>query len=75
MLRLVGILLLVAGLAGLAVGTFRYTQKKDILKVGSIQVQAREKETVTIPPLVAGGAVALGLVLVLAGRKKQEKPR
>ena len=70
MLRLVGILLLVAGLAGLAVGTFQYTRKKDVLKVGTIQVQAKEKETVTIPPLAAGGVAALGLVLVLAGRKK-----
>jgi hypothetical protein len=70
MLRLFGILLLVAGLAGLAVGTFQYTREKDVLKVGSIRVQAKEKETVTIPPLVAGGVAALGLVLVLAGRKK-----
>ncbi len=70
MLRLVGILLLVAGLAGLAVGTFHYTHKKDVLKVGPIEVQSKAKETVTIPPLAAGGVAALGLVLVLAGRKK-----
>jgi hypothetical protein len=70
MLRLVGILLLVAGLAGLAVGTFQYTQRKDVLKVGPIEVQSKEKQTVTIPPLAAGGVAALGLVLVLAGRKK-----
>jgi hypothetical protein len=69
-LRLVGILLLVAGLAGLVVGTFQYTRKRDVLKVGPIQVLAKEKETVTILPLVAGGVAALGLVLVLAGRKK-----
>ena len=70
MLRIVGILLLVAGLAGLAVGTFQYTQKKDVLNVGPIHVQAKEKETVTVPPLAAGAVAALGLVLVLAGRKK-----
>jgi len=33
-------------------------------------VQSKEKQTVTIPPLAAGGVAVLGLVLVLAGRKK-----
>jgi hypothetical protein len=70
MLRIVGILLLVAGLAGLAVGTFQYTRKKDVLNMGPIHVQAREKESVTVPPLAAGGVAALGLAFVLAGRKK-----
>jgi hypothetical protein len=70
MLRIVGILLLVVGLAGLAVGTLQYTRKKDVLNVGPIHVQAKEKETVTVPPLAAAGVAALGLVLVLAGRKK-----
>ncbi len=70
MLRLVGIVMLVAGLTGLAVGTFQYTQKKDVLKVGPIEVQSKEKETVAIPPLAAGAVAAVGLVLVLAGRKK-----
>jgi hypothetical protein len=69
-MRIIGVLLLVAGLAGLAVGTFQYTRNKDVLKVGPIEVQAKEKETVTIPPLAAGGVAVLGLVLVLAGRKK-----
>lgn len=49
-MRIIGILLLVAGLAGLAVFTFQYTRDKDVLKVGPIEVQAKEKETVTIPP-------------------------
>ena len=70
MLRLIGVLLLVAGIAGLAVGTFQYTQKKNVLDAGPIHVQKTEKETFTVPPLAAGGGTAVGLVLVLAGRKK-----
>ncbi|HEX9188267.1 MAG TPA: hypothetical protein VGB87_14410 [Vicinamibacteria bacterium] len=70
MLRIVGILLLVAGLAGLAVGTFQYSRRKDVLNVGPLHVQAKETETVAVPPLVAAGVAALGLVLVVAGRKK-----
>ncbi len=70
MLRLIGVLLLVAGIAGLAVGTFQYTQKKNVFDAGPIHVQKTEKETFTVPPLAAGAAAAVGLVLVLAGRKK-----
>lgn len=70
MLRLVGVVLLVAGLAGLAVGSFQYTRKRDVLDVGPIHVQTKDRESVTVPPLAAAGVAALGLVLVLAGRKK-----
>jgi hypothetical protein len=71
MLRLIGLIVLVAGIAGLAVGTFQYTRKKDLLDVGPLHVQAKEKETFTVPPLAAGGVAALGLVLVLAGGRKK----
>ena len=66
MLRLIGIGLLVARIAGLAVGTFQYTQKKDVLDVGPLHVQ----KTFTVPPLAASAVAAVGLVLVLAARKK-----
>ncbi len=69
-MKIAGVVLLVAGVAGLAVGTFQYTRNKEVLDVGPIHVQAKQKETVTVPPLVAGGAAALGLVLVLAAGKR-----
>ena len=70
MLRIIGIVLIVAGLAGLALGTFDATQTKEVAKLGPLDVKAREQKSVTIPPLAAGAAAAVGLVLVLAGRKK-----
>ena len=69
-MRVLGIVLLVLGLVALAVGTFQYTQRREVLRVGGIRVQANERETVTIPPLAAGAAAAVGLVLVLASRKR-----
>jgi hypothetical protein len=71
MLRVMGLILLVAGIVGLAVGTLQYTRKRDVLNVGPVHVQASEKETFAIPPLAAGGVAALGLVLVLAGGRKK----
>ena len=71
MLRVIGVILLVVGIAGLAVGTFQYTRKKDVLNVGPVHVQASEKESFTVPPLAAAGVAALGLVLALAGGRKK----
>jgi hypothetical protein len=62
---------LVIGLVGLAVGTFQYTRQKKVLDAGPIHIERKATETVTIPPLAAGGVAALGLVLtVIAGRRK-----
>lgn len=71
MLRIVGIVLLVAGIAGLAAGTFQYTRKRDVVNVGPVHVEARERETVAVPPLAAGTVAALGLVLALVGGRKK----
>jgi hypothetical protein len=43
---------------------------KDVVKVGPINVQAKEQETVTIPRVAAIGAVTIGVVLLVIGRKK-----
>jgi hypothetical protein len=69
---MLGVVLLVAGVAGLAAGQFQYTRKKDLVNAGPLHVQASEKETVRFPPLAAGAVAALGLVLLVAGRKKRE---
>jgi hypothetical protein len=71
MMRVLGIILLVVGLAGLALGTFEYTRKKRVVDWGPLQVETKQKESVTIPPLAAGGAAAAGLVLILIGSRRR----
>ena len=71
MLRIIGIVLLVLGLVGLAVGTFQYTRQKKVLDAGPIHIERKATETVTIPPLAAGGVAAVGLVLTLVGSRKK----
>ncbi len=70
MLRILGILLMVAGVAGLALGGFQYTQTKEIAKIGSLDLKAKEQKNVTIPPLASGAVLAVGAALMFAGRKK-----
>ena len=68
--KLIGIILIIAGGLGLAYGGFSYTKETTGMKLGPIELKVEEKERVNIPLLLSGGAVVLGLVLLVAvGRK------
>lgn len=69
--KIVAVLLLVAGTASLVMGRFSYTQDKTVLKIGSLEVQAKEKQEVALPTWLGVGAIAVGgLLLVFGGRKR-----
>ncbi|MGL6291124.1 MAG: hypothetical protein ACRC2H_10585 [Silanimonas sp.] len=68
--RIIAIVLIVAGGAGLVFGGFSYTQERTALKAGPLELKVQDKETVAIPTWVSGGAIALGVVLLLAGGRK-----
>jgi drug/metabolite transporter (DMT)-like permease len=68
--KIIAILLLVAGAAALAFGSFSYTQDKTVMKVGSLEVTAKQKEQVNLPVWLGVGAlVAGGLLLVFGSRR------
>lgn len=70
-LRIIGIVLIVGGAVALGVGSFSYTQEKTALKAGPLELKVQDKETIAIPPWASGGAIALGVVLlIVAGRKR-----
>lgn len=68
--RLVGILLIVAGTAGLVYGSFSITKERHDVKVGPIQLSVKEKQTVNVPVWAGVGAIAIGALLLLVGGRK-----
>lgn len=68
--RLLGIVLIVAGALGLAYGGFSYTQERTAAKIGPIELKLAQTETVDVP-LWAGIAAIVGggLLLIGAARK------
>ena len=68
--KIVGILLIVAGGLGLIYGGFTYTKETHGAKVGPLVLQVQEKETVVVPVLVSGGALALGVFLLTLGKSR-----
>lgn len=67
--KIIAILLLVIGAASLAMGGFSYTKDKTVLKVGSLEVSAKEKEQVNVPVWLGVGAIAVGGLLLVLGRR------
>ncbi len=66
---IVGILLIVLGVAALAYNGFSYTTTEKAIDLGPIQVTTEERHTIPLPPIVGGIAVIGGIVLLLKGRR------
>lgn len=64
-LRLAAIVLIVAGILGLAYGSFTYTKETHDAKIGPIDISVKDKETVNIPVWAGIGAIVIGGVLLL----------
>ncbi len=70
-IKLVGIVLIAAGVLGLAYGGFSYTKDTTVVKVGPLEISAKEKKTVNVPMWAGIGAIAVGALLFVAGGKKR----
>jgi len=66
---LVGLILVVLGLIGVAYGGITYTQRREVARVGPVQVTAREERTIPISPIVGGVAILAGAALIIAVRR------
>ena len=70
MAKIIGVLLIVAGTLGLIYGGFSYTKEKHDVKLGPLQFSLAEKERVNVPVWAGAGAIAVGVILILIGRKR-----
>jgi hypothetical protein len=69
-IKVAAIVLIAAGVLGLAYGSFSYTKDTHEAKVGPIELSVKDRETVTIPVWAGVGAIVVGGALLLVGGKK-----
>ena len=67
--KLVGLILIVGGALALAFGGFSYTKDSTALKIGTVELSVKEKQTVNLPLWAGLAAVVAGGVLLAVGRK------
>ena len=68
-IKLAALVLVVAGVLGLAYGGFTYTKDTHETKLGPVELSVEEKETVSIPVWLGAGAIIAGVLLLVVRRK------
>ena len=68
--RLIAIIMIVAGALGLLYGSFSFTKSTHDVKLGPIELSVKEKETVNVPMWAGIGAIVVGGLLLGFGSKK-----
>jgi len=66
---IVGIVLIVIGIVGFAMGGFSFTHEKKDVDLGPLQVEHKKTESVPIPPILSAIAVVGGIGLVVVGAR------
>ena len=69
-LAIIGLVLIVLGIAGLVLGRFSYTTTEKVLDVGPLQATAEEEHSVDIPDIAGIAAILVGGFLVFIGRRR-----
>ena len=67
MLIIAGVALVLAGVAGFGIPEFTTSQTREVARIGDLNIQTQERMFHVIPPVLAGGALVLGIVLIGGG--------
>ncbi len=67
--KIVGIVLIAAGILGLVYGKFSYTKQTHDVKLGQLELSVKDKQTVNVPVWAGAGAIVVGALLLLVRTK------
>jgi len=67
--QILAVLLIVGGVLALAYRGFSYTKETHEAKIGPLELQVKEREYVNLPVWLGAGAVIVGAVLLVTGKK------
>ena len=69
-LKIIAIILIVAGIAGLAYGKFSYTRASHDVRLGPIEFSVKEKRTVNVPLWAGIASIVAGAALLAIPKRK-----
>ena len=70
-IKIVGVVLIVLGVLGLAYGGFSFTKETHKAEIGPIKLSVAEKEQVNVPQWLGIAAIVAGVVVLVVGGKKK----
>ena len=69
-MKIIGLILIVAGFAMLLLKSFNYTKKEKLVDAGPLEISTNERKTITWPVYSGVIIIVTGIALVILGRKK-----
>lgn len=69
-MKILGIILILAGILALAYGGFSYTTHKRAVDMGPLQIETKTKHKVFIPPILGVSGIIVGGALLFVSRSK-----
>lgn len=69
-IKVLALALIVAGVLGLAYGSFTYTKDSHTSKLGPIEISVKDKKTVNVPVWAGAVAIVAGAGLLFVGGRK-----
>ncbi len=70
-MKIIGIVLVVLGVVGLAYGGIQWTTKKKVVDMGPLQVTQNKSESLPLSPIAGGVCLIAGVVLLVAGGRQK----
>ncbi len=69
--KILGVVLIVAGVLGLAYGGFTYTRETHDVSLGPIDLSVKERERVNVPIWAGVGGIVVGGALLLVSSRRR----
>ena len=70
-MKLVGIVLVILGVVGLAYGGVTWTTSEKVVDLGPLQVTHDKTQSLPLPPIAGGICLIAGVVLLVAAGRQQ----
>jgi hypothetical protein len=68
---IIGVILIVIGIIGFAIGGVSFTHEKKDVDLGPLQVSHKQTKTMPIPPVLSGILLIGGIGLVVVGARSR----
>ncbi len=65
-----GIVLLIVGLAILALPAITYTDRETAVDIGPLEVETERERQIALPPILGIATAASGVALIVVGRRR-----
>lgn len=70
-MRILGGILIIAGIVGFLVTGVSYTTSEEVVDVGPVQVEQEQERSVPITPVASGILIVAGGVILVVGRRRE----